>query len=269
MQLPFTYLEGAILVRMLAAHIISDFLLQTNRSIKSKNTNTFKSAAFWWHGVLTFVILGIFLANYFNIVLVTLITLSHLVIDYVKLYFTNKPETPKWKHKNLWLFITDQLLHIIILILGWLNLINGFTKIMELGSSFINTYPIMLRILGYLVVIGPITYLIKFLTQRWATDIEDENNSLNDAGKWIGILERVLVLTLIFVNQFTAIGFIITAKSILRLIDKPDAPFIKTGVNKSFSARKHTEYVLVGTFLSVGSAFVIGLIINWLLALQT
>lgn len=265
MQVPFTYLEGVLLVRMLAAHIITDFLLQTNSSIKSKNKGTIKSKAFWWHGLLTLIFLGLFMGGLQNWLIATVVTLTHLITDYCKILIANKPYNPKWKHSSLWLFIADQLIHTVILILAWLVAINGFTKIIALGSNIVNAYPIMLKLLGYLIIIGPITYLIKFLTQRWANDILANNNGLNNAGKWIGILERILVLTLIFVNQFTAIGFIITAKSILRLIDKPEPPFITTNEQTKYNTRKHTEYVLIGTFLSVGAAFLVGLIIVWLL----
>ena len=124
-------------------------------------------------------------------------------------------------------------------------------------------YQILLKVVGYLIVIGPVTYLIKFLTAKWAADVTENSNGLEDAGKWIGMLERFIVITLIFVQQYTAIGFLITAKSILRLIDKPEN--ITAGQpQKSFSPRKHTEYVLIGTFLSFGSAILTGLFINWL-----
>jgi len=88
-------------------------------------------------------------------------------------------------------------------------------------------------------------------------------DSLKDAGRWIGMLERILIITFIFINQYIGIGFLIAAKSLLRLIDKPENAF---GTSKPFSSRKHTEYVLIGTFLSFAIAILTGLVINWLLS---
>ena len=77
---------------------------------------------------------------------------------------------------------------------------------------------------------------------------EGAEPSLPNAGKWIGILERVLVLTFVLTAQFQAIGFLIAAKSILRISVKSEA-----------HARLLSEYVLVGTFISFAIAILIGL----------
>ena len=37
---------------------------------------------------------------------------------------------------------------------------------------------------------------------------------------WIGFFERFLIFTFILINQYTAIGFLIAAKSVLRFNDK-------------------------------------------------
>lgn len=74
---------------------------------------------------------------------------------------------------------------------------------------------------------------------------------LDKAGRYIGILERILVLTLVLFNQISAIGFLIAAKSILRYGDKD----IK-------GARKQTEYVLIGTLMSFSSAIALGLLVR-------
>jgi len=67
------------------------------------------------------------------------------------------------------------------------------------------------------------------------------------AGRKIGILERVLTLLLVIQNQYLAIGFLIAAKSLLRFKD---------------TERAKTEYVLIGTLLSFGTAIVIGILLT-------
>lgn len=264
MNSPFTYEEGSLLVRLLMAHIITDFILQSKKGIDNKNDKLLKSTDFWVHGLYTGIAVALFMFNKLNWSVLALITLSHLFIDYWKIILTKKINIRKWAHRDLWLFIIDQVLHIMILVIGWLIVIDGFEKMISLLNELLPNYRILLRILGYLIAIGPVTYLIKYLTLRWADEVVESDNSLQDAGKWIGILERLIVITLVLIEQYTAIGFLVTAKSILRLIDKPDIP-LQPQNQKTFSSRKHTEYVLIGTFLSFGSAVTIGLLINWLL----
>ena len=79
-------------------------------------------------------------------------------------------------------------------------------------------------------------------------DIKVENG-----GKLIGIFERIIILTLVLLNQYEAIGFLITGKSIIRFADK--------------NSDLKSEYVLVGTMMSYALAILIGVITKWLLAM--
>lgn len=262
MPTPFTYAEGSILVRLLIAHIITDFFLQTSKGIAAKENRMLASGSFWLHGLYTGIVAALLVWEHFAWLPLLVLTLSHLVIDYAKV---RVKASLKQSEKELALFVTDQVLHLLMIAIVWLMMIKGFAKCRALFAGILPDYRLMLRVLGYLVVIAPVTYLVKFLTAKWQNEVIDPNQSLRDAGKWIGILERVIVLTLVFSGQFTAIGFLATSKSILRLIDKPDATENNPG--KPWSSRKHTEYVLIGTFLSFGAAIVTGLFINYLLTL--
>lgn len=63
-------------------------------------------------------------------------------------------------------------------------------------------------------------------------------------GRMIGNLERSIVLALALTNSFAAIGFVVAAKSLVRLD----------------LAREQSEYFLVGTLASIGWALGLGLI---------
>ena len=90
-----------------------------------------------------------------------------------------------------------------------------------------------------------------------AKKLENDTKLVNDdglkkAGNLIGILERILIITLVINNSLTAIGFVITAKSIAR--------YDKITTKKEFA-----EYFLIGTFLStligmIGGYTLIGMI---------
>ena len=85
---------------------------------------------------------------------------------------------------------------------------------------------------------------------RIKKDNQDENNLKEDknAGRLIGTLERMIIVILISLKQYSAIGLVLTAKSIARY-DKitKDAAF--------------AEYYLLGTLLSTLSVIAISVIL--------
>lgn len=108
------------------------------------------------------------------------------------------------------------------------------------------------------MVIWPASFIVRKVTMRWAPVVEPINDEgLPDAGRLIGILERVLVLIFVLMNQYQAIGFLIAAKSILRF-----------GERDGDHRRKQTEYVLVGTLLSFTLAIIIGLGVRFAIELM-
>jgi hypothetical protein len=255
----FSNAEASILVRLLIAHCLTDFFFQPNKWVSGKRGKIWRSKYLWYHGFLTGLVTWIFLGNLQLWWAVFIIMITHTIIDAIKLRLEKKYGS------GLKLFLADQFMHSIIIIATWLWIVGGWEKLGGLLREYLPQYHILLRVLGYLIMIGPVGYIIQFITRKWLHEINPED-SLQNAGKWIGVLERVLTLTFVFINQFGAIGFLITAKSLLRVIDKPDKPNGEPTLIKPFSSRKRTEYVLIGTFLSFSIAILTGLIINWLLS---
>ena len=101
-------------------------------------------------------------------------------------------------------------------------------------------------------------YFLGYATQRWRADIEKSSErsatSLSEAGKWIGVFERILVLTFVLYNHFEGIGFLIAAKSILRFNDI-----------KGDHMRKEAEYVLIGTLMSFALSIATGIFVTLLI----
>lgn len=101
----------------------------------------------------------------------------------------------------------------------------------------------------------PASVFIKILLSSWTPAPDGPNTiqteSLTSAGKYIGILERLLVFTFIMVNHWEGVGFMVAAKSVFRFSDLAQA-----------KQRKLTEYVLIGTLLSFGLAVLTGIIIK-------
>lgn len=74
-----------------------------------------------------------------------------------------------------------------------------------------------------------------------------ETAKVNRAGRWIGVLERLLILVLMLAGQAAAAGLVIAAKSILRFPEISGKP-----------AAIDPEYVLVGSLTSWLIAFATG-----------
>jgi len=66
---------------------------------------------------------------------------------------------------------------------------------------------------------------------------------LLDAGRWIGYLERTLILALILAGEPSGVGFVFAGKAIAR-----------------FSEREQVEYYLLGTFASFTWAVTLALL---------
>ena len=85
------------------------------------------------------------------------------------------------------------------------------------------------------------------MTEQWKKQVEKKG--LESAGKLIGFSERIIIFSLILVNQYTALGLIVATKSIFRL---------REGSNEA-------EYYLVGSMLSFSAAIIVGLVVKQLI----
>jgi hypothetical protein len=105
----------------------------------------------------------------------------------------------------------------------------------------------LLVLVAYLLVTRPSAFLIASLIGQWSREIDD-SGSLARAGARIGLIERFLILTFILLDQFSAIGFLLAAKSVLRFGDL-----------REHHHRRLTEYVLFGTMISFALTIGLGL----------
>ncbi len=233
-----------ILIQLLLAHLLTDFVLQPNSWIKHKRKYKAKSYFLIIHAIIAGILTVLFLQKLEWWYIGLIITITHFLIDWWKL---------NQKKDNLKYFILDQFFHLIIIALVWLYLINGFSNILPFLKEVFSSTGILAVIGAYLFVIFPAGFLIGKATKKWQKEIDKahQKNSLDDAGRYIGIFERILVLTFILTNNFSAIGFLIAAKSILRFSDKSES-----------GARKQTEYVLIGTLISFTITILIGLLVR-------
>ncbi len=238
-----------ILIKLIAAHLTGDFLLQSDRMCIDKFSNNSKAKykALVLHALVQAALAYIFVAQRNCWIVPVVIGVSHFAIDLVKTMS---------KRTDLISFVWDQLAHLCIIIgLWWLE----FARLSQLDmADEIFSTNFWLIATAYIAVLAPTSILIKFFIEfeKWMPS-EASSQGLPNAGKWIGYLERILILTFIFTDNIEGIGFLLAAKSVFRFGELNKAKDIKI-----------TEYVLIGTFASFTIAILIGFGINWLIGMN-
>lgn len=227
-----------ILIKLLLAHLIGDFFLQPQSWVKEKEKKKLKSPKLYFHVLIHVAVTSILLWDTSLWPIILTIGVSHFIIDALKLVF----QTKRTKRK---LFFLDQLLHVLV-IFGC----SFFTFNSIRNFNFHITENLLLLITCLLFLTIPVSIIMKTIFLKWnISELTKNNQSLEDAGKYIGILERVLVFIFIIVNHWEAVGFLITAKSVFRFGDL-----------KESKTRQLTEYVLIGTLISFGIAILTGIL---------
>lgn len=229
-----------ILIKLLLAHLLGDFLLQPTAWVLDKEAKKQRSVYLYLHvvlhGVLAWLLVGELAFGGSALVLAVL----HGVVDLIKLHFQQK------KTKRVW-FWMDQIVHVVVLLLVGILYTHTAITPSALDPRF------WVVVTGLLFLTQPTSILIKNSISVWTPEPQDQKeDSLRDAGNYIGILERLFVFCFILTGHFEAIGFLLAAKSIFRFGDLKEA-----------KDRKLTEYVLIGTLLSFGLAVATGLLVQF------
>ncbi len=226
-----------LFTKLLLAHLIVDFILQPNKWVVHKQANKIASKYLYLHVLLHFSISMLLLWNldYWKIALSIMI--SHYAIDLAKIYLN-----PIFKNQSI-LFFIDQLLHLVVL-----YCCAYFAHLGQHTMQLIQQLNWQL-ITAVIFVSFPAAIIMSKLLEQMSSQIEIDHKSLPNAGKYIGIIERLFVLLFIILDRWEAIGLLITAKSVFRFNDL-----------KESNNRKLTEYILIGTLISFGLAVITGII---------
>jgi hypothetical protein len=232
-----------LLLRLIIAHMLADFAFQTDNMIKGKQLGL-RSYHFYLHLAMVGLLTYLFLAQWSNWKAPLMVILLHGAIDLAKINI-NKDK--------LWLYVADQLVPLFSLVLVWL-LITENTIGQLINYRFEWNNQLLIIIIAYLLISLPTGILVGYLTRSWQDDLATlGTDSLKNAGKWIGIIERILILTFILVNQWAPIGFLLAAKSVFRFGDLRES-----------KDQKRTEYILIGTLMSFTMAIIVGISVHWL-----
>ncbi|RTE53142.1 DUF3307 domain-containing protein [Arenibacter aquaticus] len=229
-----------LFTKLFLAHLIGDFLLQPNKWVVHKEANKIRSRYLYLHVLVHFIVAMLLLWDLDMWKWVLIITVFHYIIDALKLY-----ANPYFKNKAIPFFV-DQVLHMIVLYCCAFH-----TNLLEQTQMLIKQ--IDWSLITAIVFVGyPASIIMAKLLEGMSQQIALDHKSLPNAGKYIGIIERLFVLVFIILGRWEAIGLLITAKSVFRFNDL-----------KESNSRKLTEYILIGTLLSFGLAMITGIIYMW------
>jgi hypothetical protein len=228
------------LLKLVLSHLLTDFVFQPASWVSNRKRRHFKSIFLYLHGLITAAVALLFIGPlYWKIAIIIFVT--HTLIDGVKSY-TNQ---------IAWFFI-DQLFHLLVITACYYYLFLIPADIAAKLSDIIRNVGFWKISLAAVFLTVPSGIIIGLLTRKWREKIEtseEKQENLASAGKWIGIIERLIVFIFVLHSEYEAIGLLIAAKSLLRFNEK-DRPEIKT------------EYLLIGTLLSIGIAIFTGICVS-------
>ena len=253
------------LLAIYLAHLLTDFVFQTRRLVEQKRRG--QTSAYLLHGLVHYfsaiLLVAFFLPGTIlrarTYLVITGLTLIHLLIDLAKIQLTGRHLISDGTRA----FLGDQALHFLtVAAAAWL--LSPSVPLSALTAVLQNSRDIPDKFLAVTVIYAGVIfgggYLIRFLTRSLAEGVkthapENSDEHLQNAGLYIGWIERFLVLTALLLQAPAAAGLILTAKAIARYPE--------------FKSVYFAEYFLIGTLLSVSMAFVGGALLAKLLLGQT
>lgn len=187
---------------MFLAHLVGDYILQWDQLAYWKSQEVKGVAAhclvvaivtalfawpfqvpYWWQGVLYIIV-------------------THFLIDVANL----KIAQSGWPIHPLMRYVGDQVLHFVTiftaLVIGGFIELGGVTAVIQTLSQDQN---MLLYLMGYAFVTMPAWVLIKFLAYGL---VKGTGPVFPDTGKYVGIIERVLITTLAVIGQFLLIPLV-------------------------------------------------------------
>ncbi len=235
---------------LLIGHVLGDFYFQTQK-ISSKKAKYYKWVIIHSLEYLaTMLAMAVIVFHVEAIIMATCAGIVHFLIDTAKFIFVKKTKT-----KRQWnVFCLDQILHVVSII-TMCYFFDRFSLQMNttfvdaaIASCGLDSIVTLKWILSVLLILNPSNIMIQmFLSEFKPIESRGQDiiNREKNAGRMVGSLERIIMLILLFNQQYSALGLVLTAKSITRY-------------NKITEDKAFAEYYLLGTLLSVLVVLVVG-----------
>ncbi len=230
-----------LIIRLFVGHIIGDFIFQSSQLAVNK-LKDFKCLML--HILIIFLSLSVCTIDYWSSKLfycLAVIAIVHL-IDYIKRYFSD----------SLWLFIVDQMIHLgsLVIVPVGFGILDGKLIWGDVVKTYSNS-SIWIYLAGYSFGVFAGRIIIQEICKKTFCNLKAASSPLS---AHIGIVERLIVITLALFNQYTAIGIIFAIKGAARKVFVEDKDNPEQG-----------EYYFMGTAISFFIAILSALAIKVLL----
>jgi hypothetical protein len=258
-----------LLIILIIAHFIADFYLQSENMAENKKESTKVLLAHCAiYAVIFALVNGVFIEGKFALLATLIIAISHLIVDFIKIKVDNKNEK-----YSVWFytFTFDQILHIGVITATYklLNLAQSTTVIYSKCLRFDKVEEIVVYALLFAFLLKPVgVFIYKLLPYLFKQEYKSKQPQIfkglfkenaqptpdkkeNKVGSVIGQLERMIIAILLLCGQYSAIGLVLTAKSIARFKQLEDKAF--------------AEKYLIGTLISLAIALVATMAVKYFL----
>jgi len=148
---------------------------------------------------------------------------------------------------------TVEVLRACAVVLVALGMAGGATTARAPLQRALESSTFVLYVLAYVAVVLGGGRVVQWVTRSFLAKVSDADHrpGLPLAGRYIGWLERFLILTFVAFDYGEAVGFLLAAKALVRY------PEIQEDKKRHFA-----EYFLVGTLTSVGLAILGGIVLK-------
>lgn len=242
--------SGIILAKLILASLLADFVFQPSWLVHRKTQGL---GGLLVHGLIYFVVsmgvgFGSWSSAYWTIAVA--LAIVHMAIDWGKVQVDSSQRGGYWPVAT---FLVDQSLHLMSIVA--LAAVLGFMPRPVLAGGFVAAWSNALYFYLTSIYVAALfggSIFVKLITAVFEVPATPGETGVEGAGAYIGVVERLAITTLVALQQYSAVGFVLAAKSIAR--------YKKIEEQKGFG-----EYYLIGTLTSSVIAVLAGLGVSWIL----
>jgi len=243
MSNPMQAPAGLICSLLCAGHLLADFVFQSRAMVEGKRQELRWLLA---HGLEVLLVQALVLLPFCPGLraglAVTVIALTHVGIDALKVRVERR-----FGRRLLW-FVLDQLLHGAVLAAAAVWILSSGVDLSRFAPRRLE--PLAWTVGLYAFNVNGGSAIVTAVLEGMRASSQPAPGAR--AGRVIGILERMAMLTLVWLGEWSALGFVLAAKSVARF--------------KELENREFAEAYLVGTLTSFLVAGASGLLLRSLLA---
>lgn len=144
--------DFTLLLRLLIAHLLGDFLFQRKSWIVERQKSHWKAGSLYLHVFIIGLLTYLFSGHYNNFWLPLSLMLSHFLTDLWKSYRTD----------NILTFMLDQSIHLVVIIFAWYFYVSPEINFTSILLGILDNQKYLIVIIAYIFIIWPSGYMIIF-----------------------------------------------------------------------------------------------------------